>query len=104
MTGGLDQGGDVADLARYPGGDLVGKGILDLKAGRWTVEAALVASASRRMRSLGVRIPTANPAHEPDLYQLVQHEVGAERAHSRYNALRRQLTSFLRAYASASAG
>jgi hypothetical protein len=104
MTGGVAQGGDVADLARYPGGDLVGKGILDLHAGRWTVEAALVASASRRMRTLGVRIPNADAAREPDLYELVQQDVGAERAHSRYNALRRQLTSFLRAYASASAG
>jgi hypothetical protein len=104
MTEGVARRGDVADLARYPGGDLVGKGILDLEAGRWTVEAALVASASRRMRTLGVRVPNATPAREADLYQLVEQEAGGDRAHSRYNALRRQLTSFLRAYARASAG
>jgi hypothetical protein len=97
---------ELTDLVGYPGGDIVGKGIRDLRAGRWTIEAALVASASRRMSALGLTLPDklSDLAESPDLYRLVEDEVGIERAHGRYNALRRQLTSFLRSYASASTG
>src|SRR5262245_9912947 len=48
-----------SELSQFPGGETVEKGIQDLRTGRWTVEAALVTSASRRMQALGLSIPPA---------------------------------------------
>lgn len=84
-------------LEALPGGDLVRQGLLDLADGRASIEAMLVASASSRLREVGLEVP-ASPvaAAERRLYELVEAQVGPERAHGRYNALRRRLTSFLR--------
>ena len=67
------------------------------RAGRGTTAALLVASASERLRRLGLHVagqPETNVAGR--LYALVEADVGAGRAHGRYNALRRRLASFLR--------
>jgi len=95
----LDQG-----LADLPGADLVSNGLDDLAIGRLSIEAALVSMATSRLRELGVEIPGAPVPDASDrLYELVEKRVGEAGAHSRYNALRRRLSSFLRALAVANA-
>ena len=84
--------------ADLPGADLVSAGLDDLAAGRPSIEAALVSVASGRLGELGVELPGPPVAGASDrLYELVERQVGEARAHSRYNALRRRLSSFLRA-------
>ncbi|HLU48258.1 MAG TPA: hypothetical protein VK116_09245 [Planctomycetota bacterium] len=81
-----------------PGWDLIEKGLDDLGARRETIEAFLVSMAPERLRALGlsVRAPFEDP--ELRLYRLLD-EVHGDGAHSKYNAYRRQLASFLRAAA-----
>ncbi|CAN5518118.1 hypothetical protein BH24CHL9_BH24CHL9_02160 [soil metagenome] len=80
-----------------PGWELVRVGLDDLAAGSATIEAALVGLASMRLGSLQLDLPAgAIPSSPEHLYELIVAEVGEERAHSRYNALRRRLASFLR--------
>lgn len=85
-------------LEELPGWELVSQGLEDLAGGRASIEAALLMSASLRLRRLGFELPAAADV-EPglDLYRLVAAEVGDQRAHARYNALRRRFSSFLRA-------
>lgn len=86
--------------ADLPGADLISAGLADLAAGRRTLEAALVSLATTRLRGLGVEMPVAPLENASDmLYELVDKQVGEAGAHSRYNALRRRLSSFLRALA-----
>ena len=80
-----------------PGAELVEAGLADLAAGRETIEALLVASARERFAELGRPVPRI----EPDrlgirLYALIEDSVGEAHAHSRYNAVRRRLDSYLR--------
>jgi hypothetical protein len=90
--------------ADLPGAELVSKGVDDLANGRLSIESALVSMATGRLRELGVEIRGAPIAHPSDrLYELVEKRVGEAGAHSRYNALRRRLSSFLRALAVANA-
>ena len=81
------------DFARYPGGDLVAKGLDDLARSAVTVEALLVSIATARLREGGVAVtaPLADPEHR--LYELLARE-DQNSAHSRYNALLRRLTAF----------
>lgn len=88
-------------FADLPGWELVSIGLEDLDAGRASIEAALVLSASRELRRLGLEV-TPTQGEGPDLYALVAAQVGDAVAHSRYNALRRRLVSFLRAASRAS--
>ena len=86
-------------LGNLPGGDLVEKGLRDLHNGHVTVEACLVALASRRMRELGLSLPAqAELPDEPEirLYRLLEAENEAT-AYSRYNSLKRRLVSFTHA-------
>jgi hypothetical protein len=80
-----------------PGNELIESGVQDLRAGRETVAALLVAIGEPRLRRLGIDLPEKlpdNPEHR--LYELLQKEE-ADSAHSRYNALIRRLVSFERA-------
>lgn len=80
-----------------PGGELVSRGLRDIAAGRTTDEALLVMIGAPRLRGLGIDVtidPAANP--EADLYDRLALS-GVDSAHSRYNALVRQLVSFERA-------
>lgn len=83
--------------AALPGGDLIDAGLQDLRGGRETIAALLVAIGAPRLRQLGVELPDqlpVNPEHR--LYDLLAGE-GADSAHSRYNSLIRRLVSFERA-------
>jgi hypothetical protein len=87
-----------AVTARHlPGEDLVGQGIRDLRAGRSTVEALLVAIGATRLRAAGVDIPRVDrPEAEHRLYELLARD-DPDSAHGRYNALIRRLVSYERA-------
>lgn len=81
---------------RLPGSALVEKGIRDLEHGLETIEALLVSQAPTALRDVGW--PTPPPIEDPEskLYELLSRLHG-NGAHSKYNAFRRQLASFLRA-------
>lgn len=79
-----------------PGADLIEKGIADLRAGAQTIESLLVSQAVTALTEVGY--PSAPPLPDPELrlYRLLEESHG-DGAHSKYNAYRRQLASFLRA-------
>lgn len=82
----------------YPGGDLIEKGLVDLEAGRETVESLLVSIGAPRLRDAGIPVPEttlANP--ERRLYERLAAE-DSDSAHSRYNAWIRRLVSFESTY------
>ena len=80
-----------------PGGDLIDEGVTDLREGRETIAALLVAIGSPRLRRVGVELPDSLPADpEHRLYDLLAKDE-PDSAHSRYNALIRRLVSFERA-------
>ena len=83
--------------AGLPGADLIEAGLEDLEQGRETIAALLVAIGAPRLRSIGLNLPDRlpdNPEHR--LYHLLAQE-NSDSAHSRYNALLRQLVSYERA-------
>lgn len=85
------------DLAALPGHELIEEGLEDLRAGRESTSALLVLIGAERLRRAGFEVPTRsieNPEHA--LYALLSGEE-SDSAHSRYNALIRQLVSFERA-------
>ena len=85
------------DLAGLPGYELVREGLADIDAGRETAAALLVMIGADRLRRAGVSVPDATVAHpEHRLYELLARG-DSDSAHSRYNALIRQLVSFERA-------
>ena len=80
-----------------PGSDLIEAGMADLRAGRETVPALLVAIGAPRLRTLGFQLPEKlpeNPEHR--LYALLAQD-DSDSAHSRYNSYIRRLISFERA-------
>jgi hypothetical protein len=89
----------TSGFAGLPGADVVGQGLNDLAAGRETLSALLVSIGSPRLRACGLEVPVSESqalAADRKLYRLLALEHGNE-AHSRYNALIRQLVSFERA-------
>ena len=86
----------MAELGALPGGDLVERGLADLREGRHTPLALLVASASRRLCALGVPGATPIPDAELRLYRALCDE-DPTTAFARYQSLRRRLVSFTRA-------
>lgn len=82
-------------MNELPGHDLVDKGLRDLAAGQETVEALLVSMAPSALREVGLTVPP--PLEEPQLklFALLGQTLG-NGAHSRYNAYRRRLASYLR--------
>jgi hypothetical protein len=80
-----------------PGADLIEAGLNDLREGRETIAALLVAIGAPRLRSLGLDLPADLPAHpEHRLYDLLAQD-DSDSAHSRYNAYLRRLVSYERA-------
>lgn len=77
-----------------PGAGLIRDGLLDYQASRHTMPSCLVRMARRRLVRAGLM--EATEQHdidaELDLYHLLSSE--GNHAHSRYNALVRQLISF----------
>lgn len=83
------------DWRELPGGELVSQGLDELRAGRETTLALLVAIGAPRLRRLGIEVPLLeSPEHR--LYDLLA-ESEPDSAHARYNALIRRLVSFERA-------
>ena len=79
-----------------PGAELVEAGLVDLRAGRDSAPALLVASFSGRLRRLGFVVPESGIADpEVRLYRLLERT--RPNAHHHYNALRRRLVSFAEA-------
>ena len=85
----------MGDLA-LPGYDLVEKGIDDLRKGLETIESLLVSQAVRALAEVGHPSPPGLADPEMKLYRLLE-QLNGDGAHSKYNAYRRQLASFLRA-------
>ncbi|MCB9881823.1 MAG: hypothetical protein H6834_08545 [Planctomycetes bacterium] len=85
------------DLRDLPGGELVERGLEDLRRGNDSCEALLVSMARTRLTQLGIVVPLAAlPDPELRLYRMLEASYGLG-AHSKYNAWRRRLASFLRA-------
>jgi len=81
------------ELAHFPGGDLVGKGLADLERGAETIESLLVSIAASRLRAQGLPVGRPIPDAEHRLYEALA-RTDPDSAHSRYNALLRRLVSF----------
>ncbi len=81
-------------LADLPGENLILKGLADLAEDRHTIETCLVRIAANRLCSAGIPFPrNTDPENaELDLYALLA-SFGDD-AHSKYNALIRELISF----------
>jgi hypothetical protein len=85
-------------LDDLPANDLIREGLADLSQGHRTVASLLVKIASPKLGRCGIVVSATdeemlNADHE--LYELLGREHGNE-AHSRYNALLRELVSFER--------
>jgi hypothetical protein len=82
----------ISDL---PGCALIEQGLQDYVANRHTQQSCLIRMARPRLVKAGL-LDRAAPQHdinaELDLYHLLSHE--GNQAHSRYNALIRELISF----------
>jgi len=79
------------------GADLIESGLNDLREGRETIAALLVAIGATRLRNIGLKLPEKlpdNPEHR--LYNLLTKD-DSDSAHSRYNAYIRRLVSYERA-------
>jgi hypothetical protein len=94
------------ELDHLPGHELVLTGIEDLRHGRRSAEALLVAIGAARLRAGGLdlpAIPAGDRYPEHELYELLAGE-DHDAAHGRYNALIRRLVSFERALERAQTG
>ena len=80
-----------------PGADLIESGLRDLREGRETVAALLVAIGAPRLRRLGLDLPPALPANPNIASMNLLASDDSDSAHSRYNALIRRLVSYERA-------
>ncbi len=81
----------------FPGYPLVRQGLDDLAAKRETFPALLVLIGAPRLRQIGIEVPAMMiDAPEHRLYEMLAAE-DPDSAHSRYNALIRELVSFERA-------
>ena len=81
----------------FPGADLVERGLRDLARREVTVESLLVSLSAPRLRDLGLSVVDPFDESEMRLYQLLAEQFG-DGAHSKYNALIRQIVSFYRAH------
>lgn len=81
-------------LLGLPGASTIIEGLSDYHENRHTMGACLVRMARRRLAKAGLMedSPPQDDSAELDLYHLLSHE--GNRAHSRYNALIRELISF----------
>jgi hypothetical protein len=83
-------------MSAFPGGDMVERGLGDLRDRRESADALLVSIGSPRLRRLGFEVADPLPSPEHRLYARLVEEKGLG-AHSAYNALIRRLVSFERA-------
>ena len=87
------------DWSRYPGGPIVQKGLHDLAEGIESIESVALLVARARLNFLGIPIPEKAFATSAEhrLYEMLCEEFGLD-GYARYNALTRQLASFLNSY------
>lgn len=88
---------DIDDL---PGAQLIRTGFADLQSGKHSAEGLLLASATSRLRHLGIPIPeSARDIEDPEhaLYSALNERFSGpgEDTYYRYNAWRRELDSFI---------
>lgn len=86
-------------LDDLPASDLIRQGMDDLVQSRETIPAHLVKIASARLRRCGISVIVSDEdalTADHQLYAMLGQEHGNE-AHTRYNALLRELVSFERA-------
>ena len=91
----------IEALDRFPGGDLVQKGLSDLESRTISQESLLVLVGSPRLRSLGFLIkelPMVVKPYEHRLFELIE-ELSPSEAHAKYNSLIQRLVSFENTYA-----
>jgi len=89
----------MVELEGLPGAWLVERALADLARGELTPEALTLSLASTRLARLGVVLPAGVSLPEDRelaLYASIG-RLGVEDPYSRYNALRRELGSFLEA-------
>ena len=92
----------MLDLTDLPGETMVRAGLLDLAGGRITPEALVLCAARTRLRTLGIDLPEppagaiAHDHAEIALYEALGAR-GVDDPYARYNAMLRELTSFLEA-------
>ena len=81
-------------ISGLPGADRIIEGLRDYQDKRHTIPSCLVRMARRRLAKARLMEPSLRHDidAELDLYQLLSHE--GNQAHSRYNALIRELVSF----------
>ena len=87
----------LGEFDKFPGGELIRRGLDDLAEARESAEGLLVLIGAPRLRRLGLHIPEVRgipPEHR--LYDLLMRS-DPDAAHSRYNALIRRLVRFERA-------
>ena len=85
------------EIERFPGVEMVQKGIEDLHRGVVSVPALLVSIGAPRLRRLRLPVPQeVIPSAEIRLYRHLA-QSNPNGAHSQYNALIRRLVSFERA-------
>lgn len=83
---------------KLPGEEFVRDGLIDLREGRETIPALLVAIGAPRLRQLGIDLPKhsfESPEHR--LYLKLASE-NSDSAHSRYSALIGRLVSYEDSY------
>jgi hypothetical protein len=85
-------------IPALPGAELIAKGQRDLARGVETIESLLVSVGAPRVRATGDGALAPFEDAELRLYRLLRAQHG-DAAHSRYNALIRQLVSYERAAA-----
>lgn len=81
-----------------PGFEIVEEGLRDLGAGTESLNSLLVSMAVERLEQLGYSVPAPHSDPELRFYRRLEERFG-DGAHSKYNAYRRRLVSFLRAAA-----
>jgi hypothetical protein len=89
----------MGELEGLPGAWLVERALADLERAELTPEALTLSLASTRLARLGVKLPAG--VSLPEDRELALYEslgrLGVDDPYARYNALRRELGSFLEA-------
>jgi hypothetical protein len=90
-----------SDFSRFPGGELVQKGLQDAARGEVTQESLLVSLAAPRLHWLGIEVASLTGVAQPyehRLYELL--EQTSAMPHADYNALIQLIVSFANSYRS----
>ena len=90
----------AAELDGLPGAELVRVGVAARARGERTVAALVVSLAPTRLTAVGVEVPVVDGWPEEvelALFEALRADPSVDDAYARYNALRRELDSFLAA-------